>query len=163
MIGVLKEPGAVREVALGHAQLLRAAVHALDEDLLAAAEMLGHRHRAVVGRYHGDAFEHLVHAHLLALLQIDAASAEGGRPRAGRDGVFKADPAALNVLDDQQQRHHLCHARGGTALVRALLVEQFAGLLFHQHGARRRDLELAVPERLGLRGGEAEQNEDQPD
>ena len=156
---IVEEPRAVGKMRPLHAQRGGAAVHPLDKDLLGAAQVLRHRHGAVVGRDHGDAFEHLVDAHLLALLEIDAAPAERGRAGAGRDDVVERELAAFNILDDQQQRHHLCDARGHGTLVCALFIQELARLLFHQHGVWRGDFQIVVAQRLGrdLRQGQQKQ------
>ena len=69
------EAGAVDKMRVLHPKLGRARVHSLDKRRLTPGDMLGKRRRAVVGRADDHAFEHLIHAHLLADLQINLTAA----------------------------------------------------------------------------------------
>ena len=160
VLAVVEQPCAAREMRVLKPQFLRAPVHALDEELLRAADVLGHGDGAVVCRDDGDALEHIVHAHLLALLKIHAAAAKGRGAGACRHRVVKLQLAALDVLDDEQHCHHLCHARGEYALVRVLLVQHLAGVFLHQYRRRRGDADVAVAQRLGAGGGAEQDGEE---
>ena len=148
MLGVFKKSGAVAKMRILQPQLSRALVHRLHERLLRTAKMLRHGDGAVVGRYHGYAFEHLVNAHLFALFEENAAPAEGGGPRRGYDRILKAYIAAVNGLDYQQQRHDLGDTGRRDAFVRVLFVDHLSGDFFHQHRGRRGDLYCIVTECL---------------
>lgn len=67
--------------------------------------MLGHGDGAVVGGAHGDAFDHLVDGHLFALPEPDLAAAHGARVGAGGDHGIRGELTAVELLEDEQQRH----------------------------------------------------------
>ena len=100
-VGVVVEPGAVDKMGVRHPQLLRPLIHLLHKRCLRAADGLGQRRSAVVGRRDCDALDHVAHTHLLALFQIDLAAALGRRSGGGRDGVVPAQNAAVDGLHHQ--------------------------------------------------------------
>ena len=158
---VVKEAGAAGKMRVLQAQLFGPRVHALDEDLLRAAKLLGHGHGAVVGGDDGDALDHLTHAHLLACLEIDAAPAEGGCPRAGRYDVIRAEHARVHGLKEQQQGHDLGDAGGKAGVMGVLFIEDRPGLLLHQHGRwGRHRQERGGGLRKGPAGAEDQQHQD---
>ena len=105
------QPRAVDKIRVEQAQLLRALIHHADERALAARYMLRQRRGAVVCGAYDDGFEHFVHAHLLARLQIDLAAALGTGGLRGDDGVVPADAAGVQRFHDEQQRRGLRHGR----------------------------------------------------
>ena len=125
-----------------HPQLGRARVHPLDKRRLAPGDVLGKRRRAVVGRADDHALEHLIHAHLLADLQIDLTAALCRRSLRGRDHVVHRDPPLVERLHDEQQRHDLRHGRRGKTLVRVFFDQHRSGRRVHQDGRGRRNLDL---------------------
>lgn len=120
--GVVGQARAVEKLRVFHAQFFCAVVHALGERLLGTGDVLGHGDGAVIGGVDGDALEHLVHTHLLALLEPDLAAAHGAGVGAGGHDVARIQLAAVELLHDEQQRHDLRHAGGGHMLVGVFLV-----------------------------------------
>ena len=122
MAWVVGQTRAVEKLRIVHAQLFCAVVHALGERLLGTGDVLGHGDGAVVGGVDGNALEHLVHAHLFALLEPDLAAAH--RAGVGADGhdVARGELAAVELFHDEQQRHDLRHAGWGHVLVGVFLV-----------------------------------------
>ena len=117
--GVIGQARAVEKLCVFHAQFFCAVVHALGERLLGTGDVLSHGDGAVVG---GVALEHLVHAHLLALLEPDLAAAHGAGVGAGGHDIARIQLAAVELLHDEQQRHDLRHAGRGHVLVGVFLV-----------------------------------------
>ena len=148
MLIVLEKAGAVFEIGILESKLPGAVVHARNEGLLRAAKVLRHRNGAVVCRNDADALEHFVNAHLFALLEKNAASAEGCCALRGYDRVVKAYIAALDGLDDQKHGHDLRNACRRQALVRILLVYHFARDLFHEYCRRGGDVNVIVCKRI---------------
>lgn len=116
--GASSSPVQLTKFVSSQAQLLRALVHHADERALAARHMLRQRRGAVVCGAYDDGFEHFVHAHLLARLQIDLAAALGTGGLRGDDGVVPADAAGVQRFHDKQQRHDLRHGRRAPAAPR---------------------------------------------
>ena len=137
MLRVVRQSRTIDEVRILHAELLRALVHPFDKGLLGAGDLLGHGDGAVVGGGHGDALEHFVYRHLLALLQPDLAAAHGRGVAAGGHHVVFRQRAAFDLFGDQQQGHDLRHTRGRHALVPVFLVQKRAGRPLHKDGGRR--------------------------
>ena len=142
--GVVGQPGGIEKVRVFHAECLRALVHTLGKGRLRAADMLGHGDGAVIGGAHGDAFDHLVDGHLFSLPEPDLAAAHGARVGAGGDHGIRGEPAAVELLEDEQQRHDLRYACGGEALVGVLLIEHRTGLALDQDRRRRADAQLLL-------------------
>ena len=166
VLRIVEQAGAVGEVGVCQPQLPGPGVHPGDEELLRAAHVLGHGHGAVVGGDHGDALEHLMHAHLLARLQKDAAAAEGGGPAAGGHGVLRGEASGVQILHQQQKRHHLGDTGGRLARIGVLFVEDLACLLLHQNGGGRGDGQGGVPKGLlgrGPRRGEKQRKQQTKD
>ena len=120
--GIVGQPRAVEKLRVFHAQFFRAVVHALGERLLGTGDVLCHGDGAVIGGVDGDALEHLVDAHLLALLEPDLAAAHGAGVGAGGHDIARGKLAAVELLHDEQQRHDLRHAGGGQVLVGIFLI-----------------------------------------
>ena len=120
--GIVGQPRAVEKLRVFHAQFFRAVVHALGERLLGTGDVLCHGDGAVIGGVDGDALEHLVDAHLLALFEPDLAAAHGAGMGAGGHDVARIELAAVELLHDEQQRHDLRHAGGGQVLVGIFLI-----------------------------------------
>ena len=120
--GIVGQPRAVEKLRVFHAQFFRAVVHALGERLLGTGDVLCHGDGAVIGGVDGDALEHLVDAHLLALLEPDLAAAHGAGVGAGGHDIARGKLAAVELLHDEQQRHDLRHAGGGQVLIGIFLV-----------------------------------------
>ena len=160
MLGGLRlvvESCAVDEARVGHAKLFCARVHHLDERRLAACDVLGHRAGAVVCRGDHDGFEHLLQRELLVFLEIDLAPALGGGCGGRLHHVVPADAPIVQRLHDQQQRHHLRHARRAEAFVCVVLQKHLAGRPLHQHVARRGQVKLCRAHRRQQRPGQQHQ------
>ena len=139
------QTGAVHKVRVRHAKLLRPLVHHAHERAFAAGDVLRQCAGAVVGGGHNDRFEHLRQRQLLIFLQIDLTPALGGGLGRGRHGVVPRDPAVLQRLHDEQQRHDLRDASRRELFVAVLLVENFSGRFFHQDRRRSRKLQIRRP------------------
>ena len=126
------QAGTVDKMGVFHAQLRRAGVHFLHKGRLTARHMLRQRRGAVVGGADHHAFEHLVHAHLLAHLQIDLAAALGRSGLRGGHHVVPADAPAVQGLHDQQQRHDLRHRSRRQLFIRVFLIEYRSRRRVHQ-------------------------------
>ena len=146
------QPRAVDKIRVEQAQLLRALVHHADERALAACHMLRQRRGAVVCGAYDDGFEHFVHAHLLARLQIDLAATLGAGGLRGDDGVVPADAAGVQRFHDEQQRHDLRHGRRAQPLRGVLFIEHRARCGIHQDGGGRGDVRPGGTH--GRRGGQ---------
>ena len=131
------EAGAVDKMRICQLQLGSAGVHHLDKRGLAARDVLCQRRGAVVGGADDDGLEHLVHAHLLARLQIDLAAALPGGVVGGGDGIDPRDAPAFQRLHDQKQRHDLRHRGGRELFVRIFFKKNGAGRGVHQNRGRR--------------------------
>ena len=142
--GIVGQPRAVEKLRVFHAQFFRAVVHALGERLLGTGDVLCHGDGAVIGGVDGDALEHLVDAHLLALLEPDLAAAHGAGMGAGGHDVARIELAAVELLHDEQQRHDLRHAGGGQVLIGIFLIQHRAGRALHQDRRRCGYLQLFV-------------------
>ena len=114
--------------------------------------MLRQRRGAVVCGAYDDGFEHFVHAHLLARLQIDLAAALGTGGLRGDDGVVPADAAGVQRFHDEQQRHDLRHGRRAQPLRGVLFIEHRARCGIHQDGGGRGDVRPGGTD--GRRGGQ---------
>jgi hypothetical protein len=101
----------VGEMRGAQAQLGRLGVHALDEGILGAAEVLGHRRRGVVGRSDGHAFEEGAERHLFARAEPHAVARGFGRAPADRHGLVPLRAPRLEVLAGEVERHELHQAR----------------------------------------------------
>ena len=110
--------------------------------------MLSHRNGAVVCRNDADALEHFVNAHLFALFEKNAASAEGCGALRGYDRVVKTYIATLDGLDYQQHRHNLRNACRRQTLVRIFVVYDLARDLFHEYRRRCGDVDVIVCKRV---------------
>ena len=128
------QAGAVEKVGVGHAQLGRTLVHAGDEGLLAARQMLRQGHGGVVGGDHSDTLQQLPHGELLPLLQIDLRAAHARGVGGDGDRLIPADQAGVQGLEQQQQGHDLGDAGGLVLGVGVFFIEDDAGVPLHEQG-----------------------------
>ena len=103
------QPGAVDKGGVIHAQLPGPLVHPLHKGVLAARDVLGQGHGAVVGGHHCHRLYHVSDGHLLVFLQPDLAAPHGNGVGGGGDHIIPAQAARVDGLHHQQQGHHLCH------------------------------------------------------
>ena len=122
-VRLVVQPGAVDKMRLLHPQLRCPLVHELDECRLAAGYMLRQCRGAVVGRGDDDGLEHIPQRQLLSRFQIDLAATLGRRGVRGRYRVVPTDLAAVQRLQDQEQRHDFRYAGRGQPCVGILLPE----------------------------------------
>ena len=133
----------VDEVRVVHAQLRGAGVHPLHKSVLAAREVLAERDGGVVAGDDAHGLDEVADAHLLPFFEPDLAAAHGrGVGGAGHE-VVVGERSGVDRLHRQQQRHDLGDAGGLAGRVLVLGIEHRAGLLFHEDGGRRADLQCA--------------------
>ena len=142
-----------------HAERRGALVHPRDEGVLRAGDVLREGDAAVVRGDDGDAFEHLVNAHLLTLLQPDLAAAHPGSVGGRRYLIVQCERAGLDCLYHEQHGHHLRDRGGGEPLIGVFLVEHGAGRFFYQDRRGRGNGDRVVINGLHRRGGSGEQSE----
>ena len=118
----------------GWFRLLGPLVHPGDEGPLAARQVLGQGHGAVVARDYGNAFNHLGHGHLFPLLQVDLGAAHAGGVGGDGDRVVFGQLAGVHRLHHQQKGHDLGDAGWFQLFMGVFLQEESARLLFHQNG-----------------------------
>ena len=129
------QPGAVDEMGVRHPQFRRPLVHLLHKSAFAARNQLCHGAGAVVGRRHGNGFEHIRHRHCFPRLEVNLASSLGGGGLRSRHLVIQVNPSVVQRLHNQQHGHHFRDAGRSQALVTLLFVKHRAGGHIHQQGA----------------------------
>ena len=119
----------------GHAELLGARVHLVDEGVHRARDVFGERHRGVVGRLEQERVEELVDADPLPLDQPeprDARDLSAGGLLADRDDVGE-----VRALDHQERGHDLRDARDRPALVAVQGEQHLPGVEIREDRGRR--------------------------
>ena len=152
-VRLVVQAGAVDKVGIFHAQLLGPLVHHGHEGLFGAGDMLGQGCGAVVGGHHRHGFNHVLHAHLLAGLQVYLTAALSGCGLRGDDLVVPGDAPGVQRLHHQQQRHNFGDTGGSQRGVSVFFIEDGAGGGVDQDGRRRGDFQL----RCAGRGQERQQ------
>ena len=104
----------VAEHRARHAQRLGLAGHQAREILLIARNRLCDRNRDVIGRLCNERANSVLDRDGGARAQTDLGGRLGGGVRRNRDLAVEAEPSALQLLEQQVERHHL-RDRGGMA------------------------------------------------
>ena len=92
------QPRAVDKVRVVHAELSGPFVHARDESLLAARQVLAERDGRVVAGDDAHGLDEVLDAHLLALFEPDLAAAHRCGVRAACDGIVIRKRAGVDGL-----------------------------------------------------------------
>ena len=135
--------------------------------LAAAAQLLGHGHRHVVGRDHRDGVHRIVDVDRVAGAKAQLGRRLAGGARRDRDHVALVQPAGRQRLERQVERHDLGDRRRIARRVGPHLVEDLARRgVHHDRGiarlvgrhpqVRRRQGRRSVVLRDGWRGGYAD-------
>ncbi|MNC26240.1 hypothetical protein D3C75_743630 [compost metagenome] len=128
---------AVGKMRVLQAKLLGLLIHQIHKSALRPGQLLGHSHRSVITRGHGNALEHFIHSHFFAGLQKNL------RP-AHRRGIFtcphlvsQLQSAFIQRFDGQQHRHDFGNACRRQLVVAVLLIDHGARVRIHKNrGAR---------------------------
>ena len=149
----LVQPAGVDKVGIRHAELIRADVHHLRKSGFAAADILSHGHRGVVGAGNADGLEHVVQRHLLAGLEPDLTAAHVVSVLTDGDKIVKVYLARLEGLKRQQQCHDLGDGGNRAPGIGVFLIEHRAGVLVDQDGCRAGHVKVGVGRRDDARSG----------
>ncbi len=126
---------------VGEPERLGARVHELDEGRGRARDVLGDRHRGIVGRRDHHRLQQLTEREGLALREVDLGAADAARPRRGAHRRVECERTVAHPLHGEEHRHHLRHRGGWPALVRVVLREDRTAVGVHDDvGHRRRRL-----------------------
>ena len=139
---IVVETGAVDEIRVGHAEFLRALVHAPHKRLATAGDVFAQRRTRVVRAVHRGRFQQFLRRHRLAFTQPDLRAALGRRFRTGGHFIRQVRFSPVYRFREQQHRHDLRHGRRIAFFMRVLfeqhasgaLVDQDRGLRAHRHG-----------------------------
>ena len=157
LVGVVVA-GRVAEGRFRQADLARPAGHHGGEIVLRAGDALGDRDRGVVAGLDDDAAQEV--GELDAVVELREHRRAAGRAAAPAPGVLgdhelavEIEPALLDLVEDDLDRHGLGRARGRDELVRCLLEQDRAGVVVHQDGVRGKRLEPLGRHGRGRRNG----------
>ena len=133
---VVGQAGGIPKGRGSHAELTRLLGHQLCELLLAAGDVLGDRHRNVVGALGDQSLDGLDEGDLLAGLEIELGWRGSRRNRGHADLGFGPEGPLLHPLEDQIEGHQLGQGRRVARCVGGLLAQHPAGIdVEHEHGA----------------------------
>ena len=166
----VRQAGGVPVDGAEHAELACLAGHAGREIFLAAGDVLGDGRRDVVRRTGHDRLDRVLDGDRLAGPHAELRGGHGGRVTRDLELRIELQVAALDLLEQEVERHHLGDGGGVTQLVLALGVQDAAGIgIDDERGERRRvdaadhlvALRPVVPASLGVgrrqrRGEEAD-------
>ena len=123
-----------------HAQACGPLVHQPHKLPLCARYVLRHGHGGVISRGDDNALDKSLHRLDLPLLQKYLGAAHGFGVGTGHHLVRQRDFSLRQGVENENQRHDLCHAGRGTLLVRPLLVDHLSRGGLHEDGAGGRHL-----------------------
>ena len=143
----VRQAGGIDEMRVGEPDLLGELVHHARELGFGAAQPLGQRDCRVVAGLDDHRAQQVAHLHLGIELGKHGRAARCGTAVApgvlgDEEFVVQRQPALLDLVEHDSDRHEFGHAGRLERLVAVLVEEQRAGLVVHQHRELRLGLEI---------------------